>query len=115
MVVMAVMSESSSSRFSFSFLTRDSMARLEKDSVSPPWRWHIRLCTMDRHASAEVGAPPPPPEAPEDEAAPGVGVDILLVSLECVVEVCSGWYGCGTRHARGDCAAQAAGEWAFLW
>jgi len=39
----------------FSFLTRLSMARLEKLSLSPPWRWHIKLCTMLRQASALVG------------------------------------------------------------
>lgn len=55
LVVTAVMRLSSSSRFSFSFLTRLSMARFEKDSLSPPWRWHMRLCTMLRQASAEVG------------------------------------------------------------
>lgn len=55
LVVMAVMSESSSSFFSFSFFTRLSMARLEKASLSPPCLWHIRLCTMLRHASLLVG------------------------------------------------------------
>ena len=54
-VVMAVMRESSSSFFSFSFLTRLSMARLAKLSLSPPCRWHIRLCTMLRQASLLVG------------------------------------------------------------
>ncbi len=52
LVVMAVMSESSSSFFSFSFFTRLSMARLAKPSFSAPCRWHIRLCTMLRQASA---------------------------------------------------------------
>ena len=42
-------------RFTFNFFTRLSMARLEKLSDSPPWRWHIKLCTMLRHASALVG------------------------------------------------------------
>uniref|UniRef100_A0A8W7PUK5 Uncharacterized protein n=1 Tax=Anopheles coluzzii TaxID=1518534 RepID=A0A8W7PUK5_ANOCL len=55
-VVMAVMSESSSSRFSFSFFTSDSIARLEKPSLSPPCRWHISEWTMLRQASALVGA-----------------------------------------------------------
>jgi len=55
LVVMAVIKLSNSSRFSLSFLTKDSIARLEKLSLSPPWRWHINECTMDRHASAEVG------------------------------------------------------------
>ncbi|KAG8534647.1 hypothetical protein GDO81_018929 [Engystomops pustulosus] len=55
LVVMAVMRESSSSFFSFSFLTRLSMARLAKPSLSPPWRWHIRLCTMLRQASLLFG------------------------------------------------------------
>ena len=56
LVVMAVINESSSSLFSLSFLTRDSMALLEKASLSPPCRWHMRLCTMDKQASALVGA-----------------------------------------------------------
>ena len=56
LVVIAVIRLSSSSRFSFSFFTRDSMARFAKLSDSPPWRWHMRLCTMLRHASALVGA-----------------------------------------------------------
>jgi len=55
-VVTAVISASSSSRFSFSFLTRDSIALLLNVSLSPPCLWHIRLCTIDRQASAEVGA-----------------------------------------------------------
>lgn len=55
LVVMAVMRESSSSFFSFSFLTRLSMARLAKFSLSPPCLWHIRLCTMLRQASLLVG------------------------------------------------------------
>lgn len=54
-VVIAVMRESSSSFFSFSFFTRLSMARLAKLSLSPPCRWHIRLCTMLRQASLLVG------------------------------------------------------------
>jgi hypothetical protein len=33
------------------------MARLANPSDSPPCLWHMRLCTMLRHASAEVGAP----------------------------------------------------------
>lgn len=53
---MAVISESNSSRFSFSFLTNDSMARLANPSLSPPWRWHINEWTMLRQASADVGA-----------------------------------------------------------
>lgn len=57
LVVMAAMSESSSSFFSFSFLTRLSMALLAKLSFSPPCRWHIRLCTMLRQASLLLGAP----------------------------------------------------------
>ena len=56
MVVMAVMSESSSSFFSFSFFTRLSIALLAKLSLSPPCRWHIRLCTMLRQASLLLGA-----------------------------------------------------------
>lgn len=32
------------------------MARLEKPSLSPPCRWHMRECTMLRQASADVGA-----------------------------------------------------------
>ena len=55
-VVMAVIKLSSSSLFSFSFFTRLSMARLPKLSDSPPCLWHMRLCTMLRHASADVGA-----------------------------------------------------------
>ena len=55
LVVMAVMSESSSSFFAFSFLTRLSMARLANVSLSPPCLWHMRLCTMLRHASLLVG------------------------------------------------------------
>ena len=55
LVVMAVMSESSSSFFSFSFFTRLSIALLAKLSLSPPCRWHIRLCTMLRQASLLVG------------------------------------------------------------
>lgn len=54
-VVIAVMRESSSSFFSFSFFTRLSMARLAKLSLSPPCRWHIRLCTILRQASLLVG------------------------------------------------------------
>ena len=56
LVVIAVMRESNSSFFSFSFFTRLSMARLAKPSFSPPCRWHIRLCTMLRHASLLLGA-----------------------------------------------------------
>lgn len=55
LVVMAVMRESSSSFFSFSFLTKLSIARLAKLSLSPPCRWHIRLCTMLKQASLLVG------------------------------------------------------------
>lgn len=54
-VVMAVIRESSSSFFSFSFLTRLSMARFAKLSLSPPCLWHMRLCTMLRQASLLVG------------------------------------------------------------
>lgn len=54
-VVIAVIKESSSSFFSFSFFTRLSMARLEKLSLSPPCRWHIKLCTILRQASLLVG------------------------------------------------------------
>lgn len=55
-VVTAVINESSSSRFSFNFLTRLSIARLEKPSESvPPCRWWIKLDTIDMQASAEVG------------------------------------------------------------
>lgn len=56
LVVIAVMRLSSSSRFSFNFFTRLSMARLAKLSLSPPCRWHIRLWTMLRQASLDVGA-----------------------------------------------------------
>lgn len=56
-VVIAVINESNSSRFSFSFFTSDSMARFAKLSLSPPCRWHISEWTIDRHASADVGAP----------------------------------------------------------
>lgn len=55
-VVMAVISESSSSLFSLSFFTRDSIALFENPSLSPPCLWHIKLCTILRQASAEVGA-----------------------------------------------------------
>lgn len=55
-VVIAVISESSSSLFSFSFFTSDSIARFAKPSLSPPCLWHISECTMLRQASAEVGA-----------------------------------------------------------
>ena len=55
-VVMAVIRESNSSRFSFNFLTNDSMALLANPSLSPPWRWHMSEWTIDRHASALVGA-----------------------------------------------------------
>lgn len=55
LVVIAVIKESSSSFFSFSFFTRLSIARLEKLSLSPPCRWHIKLCTMLRQASLLVG------------------------------------------------------------
>lgn len=55
-VVIAVINESNSSRFSFNFLTNDSIARFAKLSLSPPCRWHINECTIDRHASADVGA-----------------------------------------------------------
>lgn len=55
LVVMAVMRESSSSFFSFSFFTKLSMARLAKPSFSPPCRWHIRLWTMLKHASLLLG------------------------------------------------------------
>ncbi len=55
-VVIAVIRESSSSLFSLSFFTRLSMARLAKVSFSPPWRWHIRLWTMLKHASLLLGA-----------------------------------------------------------
>ncbi len=55
LVVMAVMRESSSSFFSFSFLTKLSMARLAKPSFSPPCRWHMRLCTILRQASLLLG------------------------------------------------------------
>lgn len=55
LVVMAVMRESSSSFFSFSFFTRLSIARLANVSLSPPCLWHMRLCTMLRHASLLVG------------------------------------------------------------
>ena len=54
-VVIAVIKLSSSSRFSLSFFTKLSIARFEKDSLSPPWRWHIKLWTILRQASAEVG------------------------------------------------------------
>ena len=40
----------------FNFFTRLSIARLANPSDSPPCRWHIRLCTILRHASADVGA-----------------------------------------------------------
>lgn len=53
--VTAVIRESSSSFFSFSFFTRLSMALLAKPSFSPPCRWHIRLCTMLRQASLLLG------------------------------------------------------------
>lgn len=43
-------------RFTLSFFTRDSIARLLKPSLSPPWRWHINECTMLKQASALVGA-----------------------------------------------------------
>ena len=43
LLVIAVIRASNSSRFSLSFFTKDSMALLEKDSDSPPWRWHIKL------------------------------------------------------------------------
>lgn len=56
-VVMAVMRLSSSSLFSFSFFTKLSMALFANDSDSPPCRWHMRLCTILRQASALVGAP----------------------------------------------------------
>lgn len=56
-VVIAVINESNSSRFSFNFLTNDSIARLAKLSLSPPCRWHINEWTIDKHASADVGAP----------------------------------------------------------
>lgn len=36
-IVTAIISASSSSRFSFNFLTRDSIARFAKVSSSPPW------------------------------------------------------------------------------
>ena len=74
LVVMAVIRESSSSLFSFNFFTRDSIALFENASLSPPclmntWKlvdnchceekphlWHMRLCTIERQASALVGA-----------------------------------------------------------
>lgn len=40
----------------FNFFTRLSIARLANPSDSPPCRWHMRLCTILRHASADVGA-----------------------------------------------------------
>ena len=58
LVVIAVIKASSSSLFSFNFLTKLSIARLAKDSLSPPCRWHMRLWTILRQASAEVGACP---------------------------------------------------------
>lgn len=54
--MIAVISESNSSRFSFNFFTSDSMALFAKPSLSPPCRWHIKLCTMLKQASADVGA-----------------------------------------------------------
>ena len=47
---------SSSSRFSFSFFTRDSIALLLNVSDSPPCLWHMSEWTMLRQASADVGA-----------------------------------------------------------
>lgn len=55
LVVIAVMSESSSSFFSLSFFTRLSMALLANVSLSPPCLWHMRLCTILRQASLLVG------------------------------------------------------------
>jgi hypothetical protein len=43
LVVIAVIKLSSSSRFSFNFFTKLSMARLAKLSLSPPCLWHIKL------------------------------------------------------------------------
>jgi len=40
----------------FNFFTRLSIARLANPSDSPPCRWHMRLCTILRQASADVGA-----------------------------------------------------------
>lgn len=40
----------------FNFFTRLSIALFANDSDSHPCRWHIKLCTMLRHASADVGA-----------------------------------------------------------
>lgn len=45
----------SQTMITFNFFTRLSMARFEKLSLSPPCRWHIKLCTMLRQASALVG------------------------------------------------------------
>jgi hypothetical protein len=56
LVVTAVMSESSSSLFSLSFLTRLWMALLENVSDSPPWRWCIRELTIEAHASDELAS-----------------------------------------------------------
>ena len=50
---MARISPSNSSGLSFNFFTKLSMARLEKLSDSPPCRWHMRLCTIEMHASAD--------------------------------------------------------------
>ena len=41
--------------FSFSFLTRDSMALFAKLSDSPPCLWQIKLCTMLKQASLLLG------------------------------------------------------------
>jgi hypothetical protein len=49
-VVIAVINESSSSRFSFNFLTSDSIARLEKPSDSPP----CYKCEKNKNSQFEV-------------------------------------------------------------
>jgi hypothetical protein len=51
--VIAVMSESSSSRFSFNFFTNDSMARFANPSDSPPC-WIIMEATTTHKNDANI-------------------------------------------------------------
>lgn len=89
LVVMAVMRESSSSFFSFSFFTRLSMARFEKASLSPPCRWHIRLCTMLRQASLLVGVLVI--DILISDSVSVLSLKILLVKFHCIVKPIQAW------------------------
>ena len=81
-MVIAVISESNSSLFSFNFFTKDSMARLENGSGSPPWRWHIKLWTIDKQASADVGVEFRPDDVGVEFRPEDVGVEFRPVDAD---------------------------------